>query len=96
MALKYPKNETVNISRVLIQAPCVLFSVVVTAAGGGTGIINIRNGGDVSSPLVLPLYVSSPDSKPFSFPEGLYLSRGCYIEIVQYIQSVLVTLKQLE
>jgi len=96
MAFKYPKSERVQNSRALMQVPCVLFSVTLTAAGGGTGIIKIHNGGSSDSPELLTLYVSTPDSKTFPFPEGLYLSRGCYVEIVSNVTEVLVQIKQVD
>ena len=93
MALKYPKPDYVYKSRALTQEPCSVFSIVVTAMGGGTAIIRIHSGPSASAPVVLDLYVSTPESELFWFPEGLYLSAGCYVEIIQNVHSVTVAWK---
>ena len=93
MALKFPKPDYVFQSRALTQEPCSVSSILITASGGGTGIVRIHSGPSASAPVVLDLFVSTPDSKPFPFPDGLYLSSGCYVEIVQNIQSLMVAWK---
>jgi len=95
MALEFAKSERVTYSRALSRGPCVISTLIVTGKGGGTAILTVRDGFTSNSEIVTKLQVAVAESRPFSFGKGLYLNRGCYIELNDYVEEALVLIKEI-
>ena len=95
MALEYPRYERVTYSRALARGPCVIPALIVTGKGGGTAVLTIRNGFTSNSEAVANLHVAVAESRPFNFSDKLYLNRGCYIELNDYVEEALVLIKEI-
>jgi len=95
MALEFARPERVTRSRAVSRQPCSIQVLVVTGRGGGTGILTVRNGFTSDSEIIAKFQVAVAESRPFSFNQGLYLSRGCYIELNDYVEEALVLIKEI-
>jgi len=90
VALEFARPERVTSSRAVSKQPCCISVLVVTGKGGGTGLLTIRNGPTSDSEIIAKFQVAVAESRPFNFGQGLYLSRGCYIELNDYVEEASV------
>jgi len=95
VGIEFYKPDRVTFSRVVSGQPCYISTLVVTGKGGGTGILTIRNGFTNVDEVLSKINVAVAESRVFNFNNGLYLSRGLYLELNDYIEEVLVLYKEI-
>jgi len=95
VALEFARPERVTSSRAVSKQPCFIQTLIVTGKGGGTGILTVRNGPTSDSEIIAKFQVAVAESRPFNFGQGLYLNRGCYIELNDYVEEALVLIKEI-
>lgn len=89
MAVKaYPVTQ----DSALFRGPCLYYGGFLRATGGGVGEAEVRDGNADSDQLVDYFRAAASDRDRNQLPQGIFLLRGCFVDLVANVDTFVVWL----
>jgi len=85
--------ECVTHSGWLSKEPIRIYNVAVSGDGSGWGRMWVYDGDENTGKLIIHIICPSSNSKQFYFPDGIPVSRGCYVKLGIYVPVAIIGFK---